>query len=316
MPKSLLQTLQARAALLQQVRAFFVQQNVLEVETPLLGHAIGTDLNLSPIEASYQSDTNAEAQRMFLQTSPEFAMKRLLAEGSGSIFQICKAFRNGEAGSKHNPEFTMLEWYRVGLDEHQLMDEVGELILRILGIKEIQRLSYRELFQHYLGLDPHQATVAELEDKARNTMDIAFSSDDKDTWLDLLYSHVIEPQLKIATFIYDYPKTQAALAQLAQDDKGVEVARRFELVIQGIELANGYFELRDAEEQRRRFEADQASRKQNGLVQNPLDARFLDALTTGMPECAGVALGLDRLLMLQMQVKNIGDVLPFTIDKA
>lgn len=314
--ESLVRILKARALLLQQVRAFFYEREVLEVETPLLSHAIGTDPNLSPILASYQDLGTSQKHTLFLQTSPEFSMKRLLAAGSGPIFQICKAFRQGETSSRHNPEFTMLEWYRPGMSEHQLMDEVATLVFDVLGIKDIQRLSYRALFQRYLDIDPHQISLSDLEETARTRLDIAFESDDRDTWLDLLYSHLIEPALTQPVFIYNYPKSQAALAQITTDDSGQEVARRFELVVNGLELANGYFELRDLQEQKNRFEADLLIRKQQGLPQYPLDMHYLAALEDGLPECAGVALGLDRLLMLVTGSKQINEVMPITIDMA
>ena len=242
-------------------------------------------------------------------------MKRLLASGSGPIFQVCKAFRDGEAGRKHNPEFTMLEWYRLDFDHWQLMDEVEELISRVLPINTIERKSYRELFQQYLDIDPHRVKVGVLRKKAEELMDLSFDSDEEDVWLDLLYSHVIEPELQAPIFIYNYPKTQAALAKVAKDEVGVEVAQRFELVIAGIEVANGYFELRDAQELQRRFEADQVLRKGRELPQHPLDQNLLAALQHGLPKCAGVALGLDRLLMLVTKAKSIDEVICFPIDR-
>lgn len=313
-PTTSLEVLRLRAVTLKQIRSFFEQRGVLEVETPLLSHAIGSDPNLDPIEAHCQQHGSKE--KLFLQTSPEFSMKRLLASGSGPIFQICKAFRSGEAGPKHNPEFTMLEWYRPGFEHDQLMDEVEELMAEILEITNIPRISYRDVFRQHLGIDPHTASASEIKSLAQQKIDIALDSKDKDIWLELLYSHLIEPELKDAVFIHDYPKTQAALARIEKDQQGVEVARRFELVVSGLELANGYFELSDPGELLRRFNSDQLIRKQRAQPQNPLDHNLLAAHQHGLPSCAGVALGIDRLIMLAAGVDSIEEVISFPEDRA
>lgn len=315
-PAASLQMLQARARLNQQIRAFFHDRQVLEVETPLLCHAIGTDPNLVPIAALYQSSPGALEQTLYLQTSPEFAMKRLLASGSGPIFQLCKAFRNGELGARHNPEFSMLEWYRPGFSLAQLMDEVEALVHTVLGAQTCLRLSYRELFQRYLGIDPHATATAALAALAAAHMDVRNIESSRDTWLELLYSHVIEPQLRQAVFIYDYPASQAALARVLPDKEGRGVAQRFELVISGMEIANGYDELVDAGEQKMRFTADQHRRRKQGLPVYDADQRLLAALAHGMPASAGVALGVDRLLMLQAGAATITDVLAFPHERA
>ncbi|MDC0598277.1 EF-P lysine aminoacylase EpmA [Gammaproteobacteria bacterium] len=309
-PTTSLQILKRRAELLAQIRRFFAEQGVLEVETPLLGQATGTDVNLK----TFQVVNNSTPR--FLQTSPEFAMKRLLAQGSGAIFQICKAFRAGESGDRHNFEFTMLEWYRPGLDHFQLMDEVELLVSTVLDVQSIQRISYRELFQQALNLDPHTATVAQLQSLAQQVVNIDMPENDKDMWLDLLYSHVIEPGLQAPVFIYDYPASQAALARVVKDASGLGLAQRFELVMNGMELANGYFELTDPQEQLQRFTKDQELRAQRGLVQNPVDSNLLAALRHGLPSCAGVALGLDRLLMLVTGSSSIKEVISFPDDRA
>lgn len=315
-PTASLALLQARADLNRRLRAFFDARGVLEVETPLLSHAIGTDLNLQPICASYQAHPQAPATNLYLQTSPEFAMKRLLAAGSGAIYQLCKAARNGELGAKHNPEFTLLEWYRPGFSLAQLMDEVEALVNAVLGPLRCGRVTYRELFQQRLGIDPLTAPPAELLALLSRHVDLHQRETRRDTILELLYSQVIEPTLQEATFIYDYPASQAALARLTTDAQGRQVALRFELVIGGMEIANGYDELADAAEQQLRFAFDRAQRRELGLPEHAVDERLLAALQQGLPPCAGVALGVDRLLMLQSGLSNIAEVLAFPYERA
>lgn len=300
MPDPTPDRLRARAELLADLRAFFAQRGVLEVETPLLSRSTVTDPALAPIPCGDR----------WLQTSPEYAMKRLLADGSGPIFQVCKAFRAGEAGPRHNPEFTLLEWYRPGFDLQALMAEVADLVCGVLGARPPQFVSYRELCTAKLGLDPHRASTAELESCARQRIDYAGGAESRDTWLDLLMSHVIQPSLSGLVFVFDYPASQAALARLRREGE-VQVAERFELFIDGVELANGYRELADAAEQRRRFEADNAMLAARGETPRPLDEQLLAALHAGLPDCAGVALGLDRLLMLKMGADSLADVLAF-----
>lgn len=315
----------ARASILKSIRSFFEQRGVLEVETPILSHAAGTDPNLDAIPATYRADTQQEVQTLFLQTSPEFAMKRLLASGSGAIFQICKSFRNSEQGVRHNPEFTLLEWYQPGFDEYQLMDEVmalAQFLMKTLNSQILypeenwHRLSYQSLFEQHLGINPHTAKAEDLAKKAKSAFDIELEEANKDIWLDLLFSHLIEPQLTEPIFIYDYPATQAALAKLEKNADGIEVARRFELVIKGMEIANGYYELTDEVEQRRRFLHDQEVRHKLQLNNNPLDENLLAAMQSGLPSCSGVALGLDRLLMLICDACSIDEVLAFPLARA
>ena len=299
--------LAARAGLLTRVRKFFQQRGVLEVETPLLCAGTVTDPNITPI---------ACADR-WLQTSPEYPMKRLLAAGSGPIYQVCKAFRLAEAGTRHNPEFTLLEWYRPGFSLADLMDEVGELVSEILGRQHFQHCTYQKLFQDYLQLDPFTIDTASLETFARERLDISFEPDHRDVWLDLLLSHLIEPQLaeRGLLFVYDYPATQAALARL-REDGGHVVAERFELYVDGVELANGYCELTDAAEQAARFARDNELLTQAGSAPREIDERLLQALGQGLPACSGVALGLDRLLMLLTGAASVADVLSFDWDRA
>ena len=305
-PGASAETLRARASLLAKVREFFQDRGVLEVETPLLARAGVTDPAIEPLTVS---GATSVPDTRYLQTSPEYAMKRLLAAGSGPIYQIARAFRDGEAGSRHNPEFTLLEWYRPGFTLEQLMAEVCALLQACIGPRPVESLSYREAFQRVLGLDPFTATTVELESLARGEVDLDFSSPERDLWLDLLMSHLVEPQLS-ATLVYQYPASQAALAQVAMVD-GVEVALRFELFVDGLELANGYAELTDPKEQRGRFIKDNRRRAERGLAPRPLDEQLLAALEYGLPSCAGVALGLDRLLMLMTGAADIRQVLAF-----
>lgn len=278
----------------------------MEVSTPLLCQAGVTDPAIEP----FVCDDGTEQR--YLQSSPEYAMKRLLAAGVGAIYQIAPTFRAGEAGSRHNPEFTLLEWYRPDFDDQALMSEVGDLVGQCLQRKDVSRISYRQAFLDALGIDPHRAFIEQLVDCAHDYIDLSFDTADRDVWLDLLMSHVVEPTLarRGLCFVYDYPASQAALARIAEVD-GCRVAKRFELYVDGLELANGYFELTDAAEQAARFDADNKLRATRGQPPRPIDQRLLAALEHGMPDCAGVALGFDRLLMCQLGIKDIRQVLAF-----
>lgn len=309
-PGAALDQLKERALLLATVRQFFADREVLEVETPLLAHSTATDVYIQSFPV-----TNPAAGRsrpLYLQTSPEFAMKRLLAAGSGPIYQLCKAFRAEESTRLHNPEFTMLEWYRPGYSLTELMDEVEQLLRAVLSCKQIERCSYRELFLTHLQFDPHQIAVADLRDLARGK--IEFSSDELSAtdYLQQLLAHCIEPALPQYCFIYDYPVAQAALAATGLDESKQLVAHRFELFGNGMEIANGYFELTDGQEQRQRFAADNARRRLLQLPEYPVDEKLLAALASGLPACAGLALGIDRLLMLKVGATDIRDVISFT----
>jgi lysyl-tRNA synthetase class 2 len=278
---------------------------VLEVETPQLCPATVTDPHLQQ---------HGVPGYGYLQTSPEYAMKRLLAAGSGSIYQIARVFRAGEVGRRHNPEFTLLEWYRLGFTPDQLIDEVAAIACLALGETTTVRHRYRDLFRAHLDLDPADAAPSmQLRAAARRHLDLAFDDADRDTWLELLMSHVIEPELGIdeLSFVVDYPPSQAALARLRVDAEGQKVASRFELYHRGVELANGYHELLDADEQRARFAADLRERERLGLPAIPLDQRFLAALEFGLPDCSGVALGLDRLVMLAVGAASLPEVMAF-----
>ena len=313
-PTTSLQTLRERGALLAEVREFFRQRQVLEVDTPLLCPTTATDPHLQSMEVP--GVFSGTVSRHFLQTSPEFAMKRLLAAGSGSIYQIGKAFRQDERSRRHNPEFTMLEWYRVGFDDRALMDEVAELVQQVTGCAAPRRISYREVFRQQLGLDPHTCEDRALRQAA--TERIAFDPEgfSRDDLLQLLLAQVIEPGLVAPCFVYDFPASMAALARVQNDPDGVAVGKRFELFIQGMEIANGYHELTDPAEQRRRFEDDNRQRRSLGRPELPIDENLLAALAHGLPSCAGVALGLDRLLMVRLGLGDIRDVIAFPLERS
>jgi lysyl-tRNA synthetase class 2 len=301
--------LRLRAALLRQIRAFFDQRGVLEVDTPCLLRASATDVHLASFPVA------GETSHYYLQTSPEFAMKRLLAAGSGPIYQICKCFRQGERGARHNPEFTMLEWYRPDFDHRQLMAEVAQLVGQLLGVRDFQQYPYRELFERCVGLDPHRVDTEALATVARQRLDVQARDMTRTDWLDLLMSHLVEPELEGAVFVYDFPWQQASLSRIEADAQGQRLARRFELYIDGLELANGYHELRDPRELQQRAALDNAQRREQGLPEMPLDPQLLAAHQHGLPDCAGVALGFDRLLMLQHGAAHIDQVLTFGDDR-
>lgn len=288
---------------------------MLEVETAILSQAATVDPNI---------DSFSTHDRRWLQTSPEFAMKRLLAAGSGPIFQIARAFRVEEAGRFHNPEFSLLEWYRPGFDHHRLMDEV-EALLRHCGVNSAQpfaRLSYQAAFERHVALDPHRASLAALRSACEQMpggapeAPVTDAARQRDFYLDLLMAHCVGPALGLAepVFIFDFPASQAALARIGNDQP--PLAERFELFWRGIELANGFHELSDAGEQRRRFEADRRQRTRQGRTAPPYDAGLIAALDAGLPDCAGVALGLDRLLMLLLDLPQLGDTLAFDDERA
>lgn len=312
----------ARAQLLAKIRHFFAERGVLEVETPILSAAAATAPHLHSLVTSYQGPQAAEGQRLFLQTSPEYAMKRLLAAGSGPIYQIARVFRNGETGRRHNPEFSLLEWYRPGFDHFALMAEVDALLSLLLATPRGERLSYQEVFHHYLGIDVFTADTRILGQLARvhGLQEPIDHPSSRRLYLDFLMAVVIEPQLghKRPCFVYNYPASEAQLARIRSSSKSlsVPVAERFEVYLEGVELANGYHELNDANEQRQRFEADLVYRREWGLQEIPIDELLLAALAHGLPDCAGVALGVDRLLMLLLGSSHIEEVLAFPINRA
>lgn len=289
------------AKMLADLREFFAERNLLEVQTDLARDYVVSD----PYQRCFQVvDQGSESigPTQFLQPSPESAMKQLLAAGSGSIYQICKAFRAGERGRSHLPEFTMLEWYRVGYDHWQLMDEVAELVNRQLGKRRVEKITWREAFIRHVGLDPITAGLSQLQARLAEAgiaeVSVSGEADQRRTLLDLLLVTQVEPQLGSGcmTFVYDYPSDQAALARIREDSW--PVAERFELYLDGIEIANGFHELNDADQQRKRFERDNLQRQTAGLAAIPLDEPLLLCLDK-LPDCAGVAMGVDRLIKIQ-----------------
>ncbi|WP_158965854.1 elongation factor P--(R)-beta-lysine ligase [Paraglaciecola sp. L3A3] len=317
-PSASIAVLKQRAVLIQKIRQFFADKGVLEVDTPALSHSAVTDQHLHSFSTEFQSPFAVDTQRLYLQTSPEFAMKRLLAAGSGPIYQICKSFRNEEAGRFHNPEFTMLEWYRPSFDHQQLMTEMDELMQLILGCRSAERLTYQQAFMQHLSCDPINASLTELKALAseHGYADLAANEEDKDTLLVLLFSQKVEPKIGQTRpcFVYDFPASQAALAKI--NPLNANVAERFELYFKGMELANGFHELDNAQEQLARFEADNQKRQQHGLSAMPIDHNLIAALEYGLPQCAGVAMGIDRLVMLALECDSIDQVIAFEHNRA
>jgi lysyl-tRNA synthetase class 2 len=310
--------LHLRARLNALIRRFFAERGVLEVETPILSVAGNTDANIESFSLDFQGTAGAGAAKRWLRTSPEYPLKRLLAAGVGNCYELGRVFRNGESGRLHNPEFTMLEWYRIGWTHHQLMDECAELVrdaMRLAGRSvSVRETSFRQLYHDSLGLDPLTASEAELRAPLA-VFDIRAQGLSRDDWLDLLMTHMIQPTIppNRVLMVYDYPKSQAALARIRQGD--VPVAERFELYLGPFELANGYRELKDPVEQRERFQRDLGLRARRGTAQPPIDERLIAALP-GLPDCAGVALGVDRLLLAMLGSDRLADVLAFPFDRA
>jgi lysyl-tRNA synthetase class 2 len=299
--------------MLRVAREYFAATKTLEVETPILSHAAVTDVHLASIKAQ------ANGQTKYLHTSPEYAMKRLLASGCGDIYQIARVYRDGESGRHHNPEFTMIEWYRLGIDHHTLMTDVEHLVASLLpahlSSERAERVSYRDAVHLHAGVDalddPPSVLVGALLHAGIEVP--GGLEQDRDACLDLMMSTLVGPKLgrERLTFIHDFPASQAALARVQG-----RVASRFEAYLDGIELANGFHELVDAKEQRKRFEADNTERARRGLPHMPIDEHFLAALKHGMPDCAGVALGFDRLVMCAAGAKHIDEVLAFPYSRA
>ena len=316
------ESIKARAELYAQLRAFFMSRGVLEVETPVLSQSGSTD----PYLESLCLDQD---QTYYLQTSPEFAMKRLLASGIGDIYQVCKSFRCNEVSARHNPEFTMLEWYRIGFSLDELVQEIYALVSEVLDLPKeggitskpssaYRLVTYKKAFNDILNINPFHESLSSLQAMCVRETNYEGSPLDRDGCLDLLLSVCIEPSLGVdkPCFLIDYPESQAALARIEVDAEGDRVGRRAELYIRGLELANAYDELTDAVEQRRRFEEDLLMRSELGLPNVTLDSRLLEALEDGIPACAGVALGIDRLLMLKMGASSLSDVVAFTHERA
>lgn len=315
--RALREALGLRAELLGKTRTFFAERGYLEVETPALADGVLVESQIDPLRVHRGSpDPGSSASPLHLHTSPEAAMKRLLARGSGPIFQIARVFRQGEAGAHHQPEFTMLEWYRPGIDHHVLMDEVSAYLGTMLGVDGSDRVSWRDLWQTRLGLDPENVTARELERIAsQHGIEVpgVRAAEDPDFWLDVLFSTAIQPLLAPGRplFVTDYPASRAAFARVVGEGASA-TAERFETFFRGLELANGYHELLEPAVYRDRMERANRERVERGQEPLPLDEAFLRELeASGLPACAGVALGLDRLLMLVSGVGDLRRLLPF-----
>lgn len=316
--------LRLRAGMNKRIRNFFASRGVLEVETPLLGRRGVTDPALSAFTTLYRLPGQSGTETpLYLQTSPEFAMKRLLAAGCGSIYQICKAFRNEESGRHHNPEFTLLEWYRLGFSLDDLMGEVesliGELFEPAARLLPPERITYTEVFRQYLDIHPVDdsldsfACIAKTNGLPEASM---LCRDERSVWLDLLFSHFIQPQLgrQRLTSVYDWPALMPSLARVRPEHE--DYVERVEIFLFGMEIGNGFHELADADEQRFRFERDLQRRQALGLPSIPIDERLFDALHSGLPDCSGMAMGLDRLLMIMSGCRILDEVLAFPLDRA
>ncbi len=316
-PNADVRTLQLRASLLEAARDYFRTSGVMEVETPVLAHSTATDVHLQSLRTRI-----AGLGEFYLQTSPEYAMKRLLATGTGDIYQIARVFRDGEHGVLHNPEFTLIEWYRRGFDSMALMRDAAQLLDRLLAPHRALRapdwLTYSEAMRKHAGVDSALASIDELKAclASQKVAPPRGMAGDRDAYLDLILSTIVSPQLGRGglTFLHEYPASQAALARLKASDP--TVAERFEIYLEGIELANGFHELADATEQRARFEADLKLRRSRALHAPPLDERLLQAIRFGLPDCSGIALGFDRVVMLARGADKIEQVLAFSVERA
>ena len=287
-PSASIPNLLKRAAIMAEIRRFFADRGVLEVETPCMSQATVTDIHLVPFETRFVGPGHSQGMNLWLMTSPEYHMKRLLVAGCGPVFQLCRSFRNEEMGRYHNPEFTMLEWYRPHYDMYRLMNEVDDLLQQVLDCPAAESLSYQQAFLRYLEIDPLSADKTQLREVAAklDLSNVADTEEDRDTLLQLLFT---------------------------EDHR---VAERFEVYYKGIELANGFHELTDAREQQQRFEQDNRKRAARGLPQHPIDQNLIEALKVGMPDCSGVALGVDRLVMLALGAETLAEVIAFSVDRA
>lgn len=322
-PTSSLASLRRRSQLLGAIRRFFEDREFVHVETPLLSRDTVVDRYIEPIVVNESSviEGGVGDGKFFLQTSPEFAMKRLLASGATAIYQICKAFRKGESGRRHNPEFTMLEWYRVGDDMDAGMELLGDFAKHMFGVKQIDQISYADAFVKYAEVDPATASIEEFKAACQSrAVDVSsFENEtDRDMWLNLIMSEIVEPMLGVSdpVIVFNFPASQSALAKVCQSTDGHKVAQRFELYVNGVELANGYHELLDADELDRRNQKVNDQRTSDGRGRLPSQSEMLLAMQHGLPACSGVAVGVDRLMMVLLEKEAIGDVIAFPIDRA
>ncbi|UNU72781.1 EF-P lysine aminoacylase GenX [Moraxella nasovis] len=315
-PSMSLALAQKKAKMLHDIRQFFIKKDVLEITTPVLSHYGNTDVFIESISANFHH--GGQLKTGYLHTSPEFAMKRVLADYGVPIFQICQVFRDNERSLRHNIEFTMLEWYRPNFCLSDLADELGELLSTVLGNSiTVKSYSYKQVFLDTLGVHPFTADISTLRHTAQIHGINLDMGDDRQGWLDLLFSHFIEPNLGFDTpiLITDYPPKTAALAKICHDDEGLPVAQRFELYINGLEIANAYDELADSQALLERFKADNAKRYALQLPIMPIDMNLVHACDH-LPSCSGIALGIDRLFMVREQLSNIGEAITITTDNA
>lgn len=318
-PTASFDALRLRARLNAAVRAFFAQRGVIEVETPVMSMAGNTDPNIASFHLEFSGRTDGAPRTRWLRTSPEYPLKRLLAAGFGDCYELGRVFRDGEAGGRHNPEFTMLEWYRLGWDHRRLIEETAELVQVALELVDraatLVHVDYHTLYRDALGIDPATASVDTLR-RALGEVVIDPAGLTRDDWLDLLMTHRLQPTFPPDQLlaVYDYPASQCALARVRAD--AVPVAERFELYLGPLELANGYHELADAAEQGARFDRDLQVRSERADALPPRDERLLQGLAAGFPPCAGVAMGMDRLMMALLGTGRIADVLAFDFARA
>ncbi|WXT16008.1 elongation factor P--(R)-beta-lysine ligase [Salmonella enterica subsp. enterica serovar Infantis] len=317
-PSASIPNLLKRAAIMAEIRRFFADRGVLEVETPCMSQATVTDIHLFPFETRFVGTWPFPGDQPLFNDQSGIPYETPAGGRVRSVFQLCRSFRNEEMGRHHNPEFTMLEWYRPHYDMYRLMNEVDDLLQQVLDCQPAESLSYQQAFQRHLEIDPLSADKTQLREAAAklDLSNIADTEEDRDTLLQLLFTMGVEPHIgkEKPTFIYHFPASQASLAQISTEDH--RVAERFEVYYKGIELANGFHELTDAREQQQRFEQDNRKRAARGLPQQPIDQNLLDALAAGLPDCSGVALGVDRLVMLALGAESLADVIAFTVDRA
>ncbi|BFM05878.1 EF-P lysine aminoacylase EpmA [Halioxenophilus aromaticivorans] len=304
-PSASLVALRTRAQTLHTIRQFFTSRHLLEIDVPVLASHSVTDPSITAIQATVNNQTG------FLQTSPEYFLKRLIAAGYGSVFYLGKAFRDQEYGRRHQPEFTMLEWYQLGFDDVQLMQQTLALMAELLPGKPQRTVSYQALFEAEFGANPHTIDDAALAQLGQARCAVSFDQADRNTWLDLLFSHCLEPKLQDVVVVCDYPASQGALARLGENPQGHRVAKRFEVFVDGLEIGNGYWELSDADELAQRFAADQELRRERGDFVPAVDPQLMAAQRHGLPDCAGIAMGVDRIIMAKLGASSLADTLAF-----
>ncbi|AYN24519.1 elongation factor P--(R)-beta-lysine ligase [Buchnera aphidicola] len=317
-PSSSIKILKKRSKIIANIRSFFLKKNVMEVETPILSRSSVTDINLTPFETNYFSfNSNLKKIKLWLITSPEYHMKRLLAAGSGSIYQICRSFRNQEFGQYHNPEFTILEWYQLSFSMERMIEEIDCFFQEILNFDKSDKISYQETFIKYLQIDPLSTNLSELLQcyKKFKLEHLIHFENDLSKLIEMLFTLQIQPFLgkEKPLFVYHFPLEQASLA--AMNVKDNRISERFEIFFKGIELGNGFYELTDYFEQKNRFLKDNEKRQDMNLPKQKIDSYFLNAMNYGLPICSGVAIGLDRLIMIALNQKSIDQVMSFSFDR-